>query len=78
LHHLQLDNVIGWTSESLRPDGLLFINEPSDNNPFAKVGRKLTHDFLTKGEKHLSPSIPKKIANNHNMKLICEMALFNI
>jgi len=75
LHHLQVIDVIKWTSNSLKSGGLLIINEPSDVNPFAKLGRRFVKDFHTKGEKPLHPLKIKKIANEYNLQLKYEKGL---
>ena len=75
LHHLKVNDVIKWTSESLKRGGLFIMNEPSEVNPFAKLGRKFVRDFHTKGERPLHPNKIKKIANEHNLDLIYEKGL---
>jgi SAM-dependent methyltransferase len=75
LHHLRVNDVIKWTSKSLKSGGLLIMNEPSDMNPFAKLGRKFVKGFHTKGEKPLHPKEVKKIANEYNLHLKYEKGL---
>lgn len=61
LHHLHVDDVIKWTSNSLKYGGLFILNEPSEMNPFAKLGRKVVRDFHTKSERPLLPEKIKKL-----------------
>ena len=75
LHHLDLASVIEWVSNSLKPNGLLILHEPSNSNPFAKIGRKLVQDFHTKGEKPILPKHVKQLAYAHNLVLIYEKGL---
>jgi SAM-dependent methyltransferase len=75
LHHLDLASVIEWVSNSLKPNGLLILNEPSSSNPFAKIGRKVVRDFHTKGEKPILPKHVKQIAHKHNLVLVYEKGL---
>ena len=75
LHHLELGTVIKWVSRSLKPNGLLILHEPNSNNLFAKIGRKLVHDFHTKGERPLLPEQIKNLAYDHNLTLIHEKGL---
>jgi SAM-dependent methyltransferase len=75
LHHLQTNAVIRWISSSLKPNGLFILNEPSDKNPFAKIGRRVVHDFHTKGEKPLVPSEVKRIAAHSNLELRYEKGM---
>ena len=72
LHHLRVTDVIKWTSKTLKCGGLFIINEPSEINPFAKLGRKLVKDFHTKGERPLDPKKVNKIAKEYNLELIYE------
>jgi SAM-dependent methyltransferase len=75
LHHLRLTDVIKWTSKSLKRGGLFILNEPSELNPFAKLGRKFVRDFHTKGEKPLHPKKIRKIANEYGLQLRYEKGL---
>jgi SAM-dependent methyltransferase len=75
LHHLHVDDVIKWISKSLKSGGLFILNEPSEMNPFAKLGRKVIRNFHTKGEKPLLPENIKKIANKYNLYLSYEKGL---
>lgn len=75
LHHLQVDKVMEWVSKSLKSDGVFIIHEPSETNPFARIGRKFVRDFHTKGERPLHPERVKKIAKEHNLDLIHEKGL---
>ena len=72
LHHLSVTDVIKWTSKTLKCGGLFIINEPSEINPFAKLGRKLIRDFHTKGERPLDPKKINKIAKEYNLELVYE------
>jgi SAM-dependent methyltransferase len=62
LHHLQVEKIIDWVSQSLKPQGLFIIQEPSEGNPFAKVGRNFIRDFNTEGERPLNPREIKNMA----------------
>ena len=75
LHHLRVDDVINWVSKSLKSGGLFIMHEPSEKNPFAKLGRKFVRDFHTKGEKPLDPRKIEKIANENGLQLIHEKGL---
>lgn len=75
LHHLELSTVIKWISRSLKPNGLFILHEPSNSNPFAKIGRKLVRDFHTKGEKPMEPSYIEELANQHDLSLVYEKGL---
>lgn len=75
LHHLKVNDVIKWASKSLKRGGLFIMNEPSEVNPFARLGRKFIRDFHTKGERPLHPKKIKKIANEHNLHLRYEKGL---
>lgn len=75
LHHLNLYSVLEWVSKSLKPNGLLILHEPSSKNPFAKVGRKIVHDFHTKGEKPMEPGNIKQLSYEHNLTLVNEKGL---
>ena len=75
LHHLEIASVIKWVSRSLKPNGLLILHEPSSNNFFAKIGRRLIHDFNTEGEEPLLPEYTKKMAHDNNLTLIYEKGL---
>ena len=75
LHHLQVEDVVKWISKSLKTGGLFIINEPSEMNLFAKIGRRFVSNFNTPGERPLSPKKLKKIANNHDLHLKHEKGL---
>jgi SAM-dependent methyltransferase len=75
LHHLDVDAVIEWVSKSLKPQGLFILNEPSNKNPFAKIGRKIIRDFHTETEAALSPYDIKDIAHRNNLHLVYEKGL---
>jgi SAM-dependent methyltransferase len=75
LHHLDVNNVIKWISKSLKYGGLFILNEPSEMNPFARLGRKIVRDFHTKGEKPLLPQNITKIASEYNLNLRYEKGL---
>lgn len=69
LHHMQTNAIIKWISSSLKPGGLFILNEPSDKNPFAKIGRRVVHNLNTEGERPLVPSEVKQIAAHNNLEL---------
>jgi SAM-dependent methyltransferase len=75
LHHLHVDDVIKWISKSLKSGGLFILNEPSEMNPIAKLGRKVIRDLNTKGEKPLLPKKIRKIASEYNLHLRYEKGL---
>jgi SAM-dependent methyltransferase len=75
LHHLNLNSVFEWVSNSLRPNGLLILHEPTINNPFARIGRKVVRGFHTKGERPLVPNNIKDLASSHNLNLVYEKGL---
>jgi SAM-dependent methyltransferase len=75
LHHLEVDAVIYWISKALKPGGLFILNEPSEMNPFAKIGRKIIRDFHTKGEKPLLPNKLNRICQQNNLRLKYEKGL---
>jgi SAM-dependent methyltransferase len=75
LHHLRVNDVIKWVSKSLKSGGLFIMHEPTETNPFARLGRRMVKDFHTKGEKPLDPKKIRKIANDNNLDLIYEKGL---
>ena len=75
LHHLNVNDSIKWLSASIKKGGLLILNEPSIGNPFAKIGRKMTHGFHTKGEKPLLPGEIKDINSRTGLTLTYEKGL---
>ncbi len=75
LHHTNTESVIRWVANSLKKDGLFIMEEPSHNNPFAKVGRKLVRGVNTEDEKQLNPSYIKNISNRCGLKLILEKGM---
>ncbi|HJR48880.1 MAG TPA: class I SAM-dependent methyltransferase [Nitrososphaeraceae archaeon] len=75
LHHLQVDEVIKWVSKSLKSGGLFIIHEPSEMNPFARIGRKFIREFHTKGERPLHPERLKKISREYDLDLVFEKGL---
>jgi SAM-dependent methyltransferase len=75
LHHLDVNPVIKWVSKALKPGGLFILNEPSEMNPFAKIGRRVIRDFHTKGEKPLVPNKLKRICQQNDLSLKYEKGL---
>lgn len=75
LHHLEVGRIMSWLSASIKKGGLLILNEPSLGNPFAKIGRKRTHGFHTKGEKPLIPNEIKAISSKNGLTLIYEKGI---
>ena len=75
LHHLRVTDVIKWISKSLKRGGLFILNEPSEINPFAKVGRRLVRDFHTKSERPLHPKQIETIAREYDFDLRYEKGL---
>jgi SAM-dependent methyltransferase len=75
LHHLELRKVIDWVAKSLRPEGLFIIQEPSQGNPFAKLGRKFIKEFNTKGERPLNPREVKELAVESGLESVYECGI---
>lgn len=50
LHHLEPRSSIEWMARTLKQGGLLILCEPSQNNIFASIGRKLIPAINTGGE----------------------------
>jgi SAM-dependent methyltransferase len=75
LHHLHVANVIDWVSKSLKPGGLLIIEEPSEGNPFAKVGRRFTKEYITQGERPLNPRNVKELAVACGLRSVYERGI---
>src|SRR5215216_2191391 len=65
LHHLDVNAVVAWISKALKPGGLFLLNEPSEMNPFARIGRKMIRNYHTKGEKPLLPNKLNRICQQH-------------
>lgn len=72
LHHLDAEVAIELISRSIKPGGLFILNEPSLNNPFARVGRKMIKGFHTKGEKPLLPRETRQAAVRNKLNLVYE------
>jgi SAM-dependent methyltransferase len=75
LHHLHVAKVIDWVSKSLKPGGLLIILEPSEGNPFAKVGRRFVKEYITQGERPLNPRDVKKLAVACGLRSVYERGI---
>lgn len=75
LHHLDVRAAIELISCSIKPGGLLILNEPTLNNPFARVGRKMIKGFHTKGEKALVPKVIKQVAAENKLELVYEKGM---
>jgi SAM-dependent methyltransferase len=75
LHHLKVEVVVNWVSKALKPGGLFILNEPSDMNPFAKIGRKMVRDFHTKGERPLLPNKLNRICRQKSLNLRYEKGM---
>jgi SAM-dependent methyltransferase len=75
LHHLEVYATIKWVSKALKQGGLFILNEPSEMNPFAKIGRKFIRDFHTKGERPLVASKINQICKQNNLNLVYEKGL---
>jgi SAM-dependent methyltransferase len=76
LHHLDVNAVIFWISKALKPGGLFILNEPSEINPFARIGRKFIRNYHTKGEKPLLPNKLNRICQQHKLCLKYEKGLY--
>ena len=72
LHHLNLSKAMDHISKSLKKDGMLILNEPSINNPFAKIGRNFIKGFHTPGEKPLNPKLVEQCAKEYGLSMVFE------
>lgn len=70
LHHFDPNKVFGCVSKSLKDDGLFIVNEPSERNPFAKIGRKLGIGYGA-----LLPTRIRDLALNNGLDLVYEKGL---
>jgi len=77
LHHLEVNAVINWISKALKAGGLFILNEPSEMNPFARIGRKIVRDYHTKSEKPLLPSKLNRICQQHSLRLKYEKTILS-
>ena len=81
LHHFDIDKTLECISNSLKPNGLLIINEPSERNPFAKIGRRLGIGYgiygfsKNKKKKPLLPGLVRDTASKYRLELIFEKGL---
>jgi ubiquinone/menaquinone biosynthesis C-methylase UbiE len=76
LHHLELRPSIEWMARTLKQRGLLIISEPSQNNIFARIGRKLIPAINT-GEEHPLDHIDvQRLARENGLQLAHEQGLY--
>ena len=81
LHHFDIDKILECISKSLKPNGLFIVNEPSERNPFAKIGRKLGVGYGVYGffkNKRKKPLLPQPIteaASNYQLELVYEKGM---
>ena len=76
LHHLKLRPSIDWMARTLKHIGLLIMYEPSQNNIFASVGRKLVPAINTRDEHPLDYIEVQKIAQENGLQLLYEQGLY--
>ena len=75
LHYFELEDLTEWIFNSLKPNGLFVLNEPSRGNLFAKIGRRVLHNrrgFFHTSEKRLLPAQVKLAASKQNLHLVFE------
>ena len=70
LHHFEPAKIIQCVSRSLKHGGLFIVNEPSERNPFAKIGRKLGIGYGA-----FLPSRIKDLALHNDLDLVYEKGL---
>lgn len=76
LHHLELRSSIEWMARTLKQGGLLIICEPSQNNIFASIGRKLVPAINTGGEHPLDHVEVQRLVRENGLELLHERGLF--
>jgi ubiquinone/menaquinone biosynthesis C-methylase UbiE len=80
LHHFDIDRILECVSKSLKSGGIFFLNEPSQRNPFARIGRRLgmgygIHGFKENKKYPLLPRDIKEVAYKYNLQLAHEEGL---
>ncbi len=75
LHHLEVKPTIEWMARTLKQGGLLIISEPSRNNIFARIGRKLIPTINTKDEHPLDHMEVQRLAQEDGLQLLHEHGL---
>jgi SAM-dependent methyltransferase len=70
LHYFDPDKIFDCVSKSLKNDGLFIVNEPSERNPFAKIGRRFGI-----GHGALLPTRIRDFALNNGLDLVYEKGL---
>ena len=81
LHHFSLDNIFKCVSNSLKLNGFFVVNEPSEKNPFARVGRRFGNtygidgSFRNKKKKPLHPQHIREMASKYQARLVYEKGL---
>jgi ubiquinone/menaquinone biosynthesis C-methylase UbiE len=76
LHHLELRASIAWIARTLKHMGLLIIYEPSQNNIFARIGRKLVPAINTGEEHPLDHREVQSLARENGLRLLHEQGLY--
>jgi SAM-dependent methyltransferase len=76
LHHLELRSPIEWMARTLKHGGLLIVYEPSQNNIFASIGRKLVPAINTGGEHPLDHMEVQRLMRKNGFELLHERGLF--
>lgn len=75
LHHLKLRPSIEWMARTLKQGGLLLLLEPSQNNIFSRIGRKLIPAMNTTGEHPLDHMEVQRLAQENGLQLLHEQGL---
>ena len=75
LHHLKLRPSIEGMARTLKRRGLLIICEPSQNNIFASIGRKLVPAINTQEEHPLDHREVQRLAHENGLQLLHEQGL---
>jgi ubiquinone/menaquinone biosynthesis C-methylase UbiE len=76
LHHLEVKPSIEWMARALKQGGLLIISEPSQNNIFARIGRKLVSTINTRDEHPLDHMEVQRLAQENGLQLLHEQGLY--
>jgi len=78
LSYFQLNTVVKWISEALKPGGLFILDEPSARNLFARIGRKYIKNrspFFYTNNTRILPDQVREIASRYKLKLVFEKGL---
>jgi SAM-dependent methyltransferase len=76
LHHLKLKPSIEWMTRTLKQGGLLVLFEPSQNNIFSSIGRKLVPTINTRDEHPLDHMEVQRLAQEKGLQLLHEQGLY--